>query len=1087
MDRYGALPRHPRSTVLGAGLLTVLMVAGLAPAAAAAAPGAGSGPGPTARYIVQLDAPPLAGYSGGIQGYSATSPPATGGRLDLDSPASRRYESFLDARQEQALATSGAPRESVIQRYRVAFPGFSARLTPDQAADLAGSQGVARVWPADQLAYPLQVPPPEAPGGPPPGTAPASLPEDGTDFLRLADGIWPRVGGPENAGAGVIIGVIDTGIYPEHPSFADRPETDGRRNYIGAAYEAPKVWHGACEGGEGFAASVCSNKLIGARYFVDAYGRDKVNEAEFLSPRDSNGHGSHTASTAAGNYGVNPNVAGSDLGVGVISGVAPRAYVAAYKVCWTGQADASNPVLQPMGCAVPDILAAVDRAIADGVDVINFSVGSTSPLAVDPLALAFRTASDAGIFVSAAAGNGGPGPSTIGSPAGAPWVTTVAASTMGRTFHGTQTISDLAGVVPPLKIEDAVSHGSLPPTLLVDAKLHPADGVDVADAELCMPDSLDREGVAGKAVLCRRGTNPLVEKGQVVQAAGGVGMIIYNTPESEGLPPWLHWVPTIHVTAAEGDRIKAFMASAPEPAVSIQQGAQPAPADVLAQFSARGPQPGIPDVAKPDVTAPGVDILAATTPTPAGDLYLPGETFQVISGTSMAAPHVSGAAAMLTQLRPMLSPAAIKSSLMTTAAGGVLDSDGKTPAGPFAAGSGRIDPNAAAEPGLVLDAGKPDYDAYLKGIDPTIVPEQLDPIEPSDLNLPAISFGGFLGTDTTTRTFTSVDATSTTWRVAVEGTVGIQTRVAPNVFTIAPGQSQTVGLDFIRTTGPFDTYLTGSLVLTDRDGARTVRLPISVEPRRMSVPPAIEIDTLEAAGSHTVPFKSGMTGTILVQGFGLAEPEVSTGHSVTAASGQPSPTAGPGVNVHDVTVSAGTQLLAAQTLEPDPEAFTDLDMFLYHDADADGTFEETELIVRAATPAPGEFAAVTMPTPGAYRFSVVGFATYPPASTYDFATWTVADPSPDDPSNQPGLTATGDPVEVQAAGQGSFTVEWSDAQSNGRYLGVAAFYDTPTPETPFATSVVVLDKGPSAARSLETGPNARLRAPPPPQKPLPVI
>ncbi|MGH2720215.1 MAG: S8 family serine peptidase, partial [Actinomycetota bacterium] len=317
MDRFGAHPRHPRSRALGAGLLTVLLVAGLVPPAAAAAPGPGSATAPTARYIVQLDAPPLAGYGGGIQGYSATSPRATGGRLDLDSPAARRYEGFLDARQEQALATSGAPRVSVIQRYRVAFPGFSARLTPAQATGLAASQGVARVWPADQLAYPLQVPP-GVPVVPSPGPAPAALPEDGTDFLGLGDGIWPKVGGPGNAGAGVIIGVIDTGIYPEHPSFADRPETDGRRNYTGPPYEPPKVWNGACEGGEAFAASSCNNKLIGARYFADAYGRDKVNEAEFLSPRDSNGHGSHTASTAAGNYGVDPNVAGSDLGVGLI-------------------------------------------------------------------------------------------------------------------------------------------------------------------------------------------------------------------------------------------------------------------------------------------------------------------------------------------------------------------------------------------------------------------------------------------------------------------------------------------------------------------------------------------------------------------------------------------------------------------------------------------------------------------------------------------------------------------------------------------------------------------------------------------------
>jgi subtilisin family serine protease len=1068
--------RPPRPTGLGAGLLAFLLVAGLAPAASAApAPAAGH----ATKFIVQLDAPPLAAYTGGIQGYSATSPQATGGRLDLQSPAARRYAALLDARGRQALAQTSTPSESVIHQYRVAFPGFSARLTPVQATDMARIPGVLHVWPADQLAHPLET-------VPAPGPQAAGPPADGAAFLHLADGIWKRLGGPENAGAGVIVGVIDTGIYPEHPSFADQPETNGRRNYIGGPYAPPKVWNGACEGGEGFAASSCNNKLIGARYFVEAFGRDNVNEGEFLSPRDSNGHGSHTASTAAGNYGVDPTIAGSDLGVDLISGIAPRAYVAVYKVCWTGKNDPANPVVQPVGCSVPDILAAVDRAIADGVDVINFSVGSASSLPVDPLALAFRAASDAGIFVSAAAGNGGPGSQTIGSPAGAPWVTTVAASTMGRTFHATRTVTDLAGTVPPLHIEDAISTGSLPPTPLVDAKRVPAPGVPDTDAELCFPNSLDPAAVAGKAVLCRRGTNPLVEKGQVVQKAGGVGMIIYNTPDNDVVPYWLHWIPAVHVKAADGDRIKAFIASAPEPAMSIVEAPESAPADVLAEFSSRGPQPAIPDIAKPDVTAPGVDILAAATPTPSSPLMRPGETFQVISGTSMATPHVAGAAALLTQLRPTISPAAIKSSLMTTASSGVLTGDGKTPASPFDTGSGRIDPNAAADPGLVLDAGKSDYDAYLKGIDPSLVPEALDPIKAADLNLPAISFGGFLGTESTSRTFTSTDATSSAWRVAVEGVTGIKAELNPTMFNITPGMSQTVALKFTRTGGPWDTYLTGKLVLTDPDGARTVQLPITVEPRRMAVPAQIDIDSPEAAGAHPVQFKAGMDGKILVQAFGLAAPKVTKGHKITAATGKPSPTAGPGVNVQDMTVAVGTQLLGVQILKPAPEALTDLDLYLYRDANANKIFEDTELIAQAATPLGAEFLAVPLPKPGAYRVSVVGFATGPPESTYDFATWTVSDASPDDPANKPGLAVTDDPVVVQAAGQGTFTLKWSDAAADGRYLGLAAYYDTPTAGgEPFATSLVVLDKGPPVANLQGEEPAPGIRIPPPPQVPHP--
>jgi hypothetical protein len=539
-------------------------------------------------------------------------------------------------------------------------------------------------------------------------------------------------------------------------------------------------------------------------------------------------------------------------------------------------------------------------------------------------------------------------------------------------------------------------------------------------------------------------------------------MIIYNNPEKDDVVTLLHWLPAVHVKAADGARIKTFLAQASEPRVAISGGTAPERGDVLAPFSSRGPQIGVPDIAKPDVAAPGVDILAANTPTPAEPLLRPGETFQIISGTSMASPHVAGAGALLTQLHPMLSPAAIKSSLMMTAKTQVLEEDAKTPAGPFDTGSGRIDPSKAAEPGLVADVASADYAGYLESIDPSIVPDELTPIAPADLNLPAISFGAFLGQSITGRTFTSVDSTATTWRASVEGLKGIQVELSPGVFTVSPGQTQRVNLRLTRLQAPFDKYVSGQLVLTDRDSGRTLHLPVTVEPARMSVPSVITAPSTAASGTQPVTFKSGFAGAVSVQGFGLAAPQIKAGQTITTGAPRPTPTARRGVDVYDVTVKPGTQVLGAATLNPAPEASTDLDLFVYYDADGDG-FQDTDLIGQSAGPAGTESFAVIEPKPGAYRFSVLGYATSPPASKYDFGLWVVSDPSPDDPSNAPGLAVRDDPVDVAPGGQGKFTLEWSGLPADGLYLGLASYYEGPPKTTkPFGNSLVVVDRGPVA-------------------------
>src|SRR5205823_6539886 len=297
-------------------------------------------------------------------------------------------------------------------------------------------------------------------------------------------------------------------------------------------------WKGTCQAGAGFPATACNHKLIGARYFVDGFGGANLKPGEFLSPRDANGHGSHVAATAAGNYGVAPKIGGYDLGIPAVSGIAPRARIAAYKVCWTGRAATGEAV--EGSCMASDAVAAIDAAVADGVDVINYSVGSATSTVFGPVEQAFLGAAAAGVFVANAAGNDGPKPGTIGSPTGVPWVTSVAATTLGRTFESTFSVTAgavaVAGVggAQPVTGTGGSLTGALAAAPLVDGTAVPAPGVAADKAALCLPGSLDAAAVAGKAVLCQRGQNARVEKGKVVRDAGGVGLVLANTkPEDD--------------------------------------------------------------------------------------------------------------------------------------------------------------------------------------------------------------------------------------------------------------------------------------------------------------------------------------------------------------------------------------------------------------------------------------------------------------------------------------------------------------------------------------------------------------------------
>jgi subtilisin family serine protease len=575
------------------------------------------------------------------------------------------YDESFD---ESTLESSGG---QIVHRYEKVARGVSMVVAGDKVSDVASLEGVAGVY-LDQRHQ--------------------TNTEASNDFIGSPT-IWDDLGGQSSAGEGVVVGILDTGIWPEHPSFSD-PDPGGK------PYDAPPVIPGSngfagdprptCDfGNTGYnpddVSFTCNNKLIGAYDFHDTYKLlVGLLPGEFDSARDANGHGTHTASTAAGNGGVEADI--FDIPRGTVSGVAPRAHVIAYKVC--GEE----------GCYNSDSMAAVEQAILDEVDVINFSIGGGNSPYTDIVSLAFLSAYENGVFVAASAGNSGPTPDTTGHRE--PWVTTVAASTTDRHFLTTIFLTADNG--------DTLE--------LIGASV--TEGIEISTPVIFSPVAqCDEEGLAaagvvfdGEIVICDRGVFARVEKSYNVANVGAGGMILRNT-EPQGLNTDNHFIPSVHIDADEGVALQAFMDSHTDVEATFTQGiASEVPGDIMASFSSRGGPGQTLGISKPDVTAPGVQILAGNSPLPATPISgRPGELFQSIQGTSMSSPHVAGAAALLADLHPDWTPGQIRSALMMTADATVVKEDGETPADPFDYGSGRIDLTKAGDPGLTISATKQDY------------------------------------------------------------------------------------------------------------------------------------------------------------------------------------------------------------------------------------------------------------------------------------------------------------------------------------------------------------------------------------------
>ncbi|KAJ8755963.1 hypothetical protein K2173_024508 [Erythroxylum novogranatense] len=577
----------------------------------------------------------------------------------------------------QSLPPSPHPTK-LLYTYQRSIAGFSARLTEAQATRLRELPGILSVVP-DQI---RQLHTTHTP-----------------TFLGLSDnsGLWQNA----RYGDGVIVGVLDTGIWPGHPSFSDNGLSD-----------VPKTWKGVCETGQDFPASACNKKLIGARAFYRGYESFRGKEIEELdgeskSPRDTEGHGTHTASTATGSVVKNASL--FQYAPGEARGMAPMARVAAYKICWS------------LGCFDSDILAAMDEAIADGVHVISLSVGANGyapPYDQDSIAIGAFGAVQHGILVSCSAGNSGPDPYTAVNIA--PWIVTVGASTIDREFPADVLLGN--GIT-----FGGVSLYSGDP--LPDIKLPLVYGGDCG-SRYCYAGLLQPSKVQGKIVVCDRGGNARVAKGRAVKLAGGLGMILTNTEDSgEELIADSHLLPATMVGEKAANKIKEYIKLDQFPTATIAFrgtviGSSP-PAPKVAAFSSRGPNHLTQEILKPDVIAPGVNILAGWTgsigPTDL-DIDPRRVQFNIISGTSMSCPHVSGIAALLRNAYPSWSPAAIKSALVTTAYD--LDNSGQAikdlasaqESTPFIRGAGHVNPNRALDPGLVYDIQSTDYVTFLCSI-----------------------------------------------------------------------------------------------------------------------------------------------------------------------------------------------------------------------------------------------------------------------------------------------------------------------------------------------------------------------------------
>ncbi len=778
-------------------------------------------------YIVVLQDQPLASYRGDIVGLAPTIPATPEQtKLQVDSLPSKAYLNYLDAQRAGAIAdveTSLGRSLDITYEYRITLNGFATEMTATEAAMTADSPGVLFVE-RERISYPLT--------------------DQGPSWMN-ADDIWAGLGGMSGTyGEGVIVGIIDTGIDPTNPSFAEV----GGDGHVHVNPLGSGTYLGVCDptntsppsGVVAYDSSFpCNEKLIGVWGYTDAD----------TDPRDGDGHGSHTSSTAAGNFVTGSTVAAPTKSyLADISGVAPHANIIMYDGCTDGG-----------GCPGAALNAARDQLVADGVDVVNYSIGSSVPTAdpwSDSESLQWLSIRNAGIFVATSAGNSGPGSATISSPADLPWITSVGANSHARAFLNSITLDN--GVDPSVTIDGFSMTSGIGPVAVVYAADYPPYG---DDARLCADGVFPAGTFSGEIVVCERGSSyGRVDKGQTV-LDGGAGGYILAQPDAAGGGPGsvatdAHVLPAVHIDYDGYLALQTYIALTGSANGIISDSIMdlnPAHGDIMASFSSRGPNRSLPDVIVPSVTAPGRAIWAAYQQGPLGD----GDyTYNVIQGTSMSSPHVAGAGALMKALHPTWTPAEIQSALMTTSRTTVLNDDGVSPtsATVFDIGSGHVDLSNAGIAGLVLNETTANYQAA-------------DPAgggDPKALNLASLGNAACGSTCSWMRTVKNPTTSTMTWDASYSGAGSVV--VTPSHLELAPGQEESFEV-IVDTTGvTTDQWHYGSVVWAEDTGdAPDAHLPMAI-----FVPPA-DIDVDPDILTSTQPVDTTVEKTLTISNISTTD------------------------------------------------------------------------------------------------------------------------------------------------------------------------------------------------------------------------
>ncbi|WOT05075.1 S8 family serine peptidase [Shewanella youngdeokensis] len=916
-------------------------------------------------YMVILDDQPLATYKGDIANLQATSLLSNStnktknkGTLNVQSAASQNYLKYLTQQSSSTLkrAQTSLKRELTINnQYQIALNGFSTTLSEQEAVELQAVAGVKLVKKVQRRHLTTD-------SGPKHIQAPSAW--DGT-----ATGVASQ-------GEGVIVGILDTGISPFNASFAD-VGADGydHTNPLGEG-----VYLGHCADSE--LAHYCNDKLIGIWADEDVL-TDYTPDGDDRIGLDQHGHGSHTASTTAGNVVKNVpifNAVGdeAEFTFDQISGVAPHANIVSYQVCAADD-----------GCW-PDLTAlAVEHAIANGVQVLNYSVGGD---ASDPWqdidSLAFLAAREAGIHVATSAGNSGPDPETIGSPGNAPWITTVAAYTHDRSYSpkevsftgGDTTLATLTGKSVTGGITAAVVHAR-----------------DFGDADCLNP--FEAGTFNGEIVICQRGDIARVTKGANVLAGGAGGLILINLDDEETVNDDFHVLPSIHLDAAQSNELVSWLDSGSEHTATISSSAIESDsdnADIAGDFSSRGPEPIMNRWLAPHIAAPGVAIYAANSEYQPWREEKTESPYIFMDGTSMSSPHIAGAMALITALKPTWTPAQLQSALMLSADFNTRKEDGVTPSDFFDSGAGSARISNALNSGLIMDVTYEEYvnaDPYNGG-------------QPEDMNMASAVQNDCMLSCNWTRTFTAT--ASSTWTTSSESIVdGLTVTASPSSFTLAAGESITLDISATISNGFDSEYGMGRLLLTPSDSKLTPSaMPVIGTFVAGSFPLNTRLETSKNVSSANIEGITSIGASDIQVGvYELAEVESIT----TSVPRDDSDTDTWPASVYNdsaylytklINVTPNTKRIIARITDT---TSPDLDLYIGRDYDYNGkpdnANEMSDMLCQSATETAFESCEINDPQPGTYYVAVHNFGDFnAPSDTIDDITIEVATVGKDDSS-----------------------------------------------------------------------------------------